>query len=232
MSEQKKDISRLCLAGFILTLLPVILLVLPLRPKSDLAGWIYYTVIILSPIVGFILSTAGLVTSKKRGKTGKGFGIAGIVISSIYAVIIGIVALFGYLMIWSLSPHETDKTLTTFYSDSKVVAVRYYYRGQDGYRFEELDEEKLDEFISDLDSMELKTGGMVNMIHSYGIEMELDDGTYLDYDGKRLYLISGPIDSENLEYIENEAVQITDQDFWEVMKDYFPSIEANGDHVG
>lgn len=232
MSEQKKDISRLCLAGFILTLLPVIL-VLPLRVKSDLPVRIILAAAVLSPMVGFILSTAGLVTSKKRGKTGKGFGIAGIVISSIYAVIIGIVALFGYLMIWSLSPHETDKTLTTFYSDSKVVAVRYYYRDQDGYRFEELDEEKLDEFISDLDSMELKTGGMVNMIHnSYGIEMELDDGTYLDYDGKRLYLISGPIDSENLEHIENEAVQVTDQDFWEVMKDYFPSIEANGDHVG
>ena len=213
--------------GFILALLLVILLVLPLRPKSDLAGWIYYTVIILSPIVGFILSTAGLVTSKKRGKTGKGFGIAGIVISSIYAVIIGIVALFGYLMIWSLSPRETDKTLTTFYSDSKVVAVRYYYRGQDGYRFEELDEEKLDEFISDLDSMELKTGGMVNMIHSYGIEMELDDGTYLIYDCTELEHTGTPFDKKESRYdsIEDRYLEDSGKDFWDRIEEYFPGME-------
>ncbi len=232
MSEHKKDISKLCLAGFILAILPVILIKVRLPFQSRLLDLIMIAAVIISPLVGFILSIAGLVSAKKNGRKGKGFGIAGIVLPSIYAVIIGILALFGYLMVWTLSPHETDKKLTTFYSDSEVIAVRYYCIDQDGYRFEELDEERLDEFISDLDSMEIKTGGMVNMIHSYGIEMELDDGTYLDYDGKRLYLISGPIDSENLEHIENEAVQVTDQDFWEVMKDYFPSIEANGDHVG
>ena len=57
-------------------------------------------------------------------------------------------------------------------TDSKIVAVRYFHREGDGLRFEELGEDKLDDFV----------------------------------------------------YVMN-------CEFWDVMKEYFPSIEEHGDKV-
>lgn len=43
--------------------------------------------------------------------------------------------------------HQTDKKIPTFYTDSKIVAVRYFHREGDGLRFEELGEDKLEDFV-------------------------------------------------------------------------------------
>ena len=176
MSEQKKKISKLCLAGFILAIMPVILYAL--SSLSGLGVLCDPIILVLSPVVGLCLSIAGLVSVRKKGYRGKGFGIAGTVLNSIGVVIIGIVVLIFGLLVGMLKVRSTDKKIPTFYSDSEIVSVRYYHRDADGYRFEELDEDKLDEFVDALNAMELETGGALDYYWggSYGIEMELEDG--------------------------------------------------------
>ena len=129
MSDQKK-LSKLCLTGFILALLPVVLIALS---RIDLLSFLFDPVIlILSPVAGLILSIVGLVSANRKGYRGKGFGIAGIVLNSISVVIIGIVFLILGLFLGMLSVRPTDKTIPDFYSDSKIVSVRYYRREEDG----------------------------------------------------------------------------------------------------
>lgn len=111
MPEQKKKLSILCLAGFIIAAL------YPLLPAFDYFGlwrlelalnktWWEYDRTWLDiaeffvPVVGIILSIAGLVTAGKKGRAGRKFGIAGIVLPNAYLaicvlIILGnIVALF------------------------------------------------------------------------------------------------------------------------------------------
>ena len=239
MSGQKKELSKLCLTGFILSILfPISMAFLSMHFHRTM-GWILLAIILPLPLVGFILSIVGLVTAKKKNKKGKGFGIVGIVLPSIYAVIAMILILLGAAFLSILKGGVTDKKIPSFYTDSEIVAVRYYHSEQDGsYRIEELDEEMLDEFVDDLNSMELHTGGMIDYYWggSFGIEMELDDGTYMTYDGTRLERLSRSRLDEDFSYDdkirgESTYVYIMNEDFWEVMNDYFPSIEENGDHV-
>ena len=235
MTEQKKKLSKLCLAGFILTILTPLLIILVNWSDLDfLTNSVFYVIlaiILLLPILGLILSIIGLVNVRRKGLKGKGFGITGIVLSGIYTFIAIIIAVFGGLFMWASSPHKTDKKLPTFYSDSEIVAVRYFNWDSGDYTFEELDEDRLDEFIDDLNSMELETGGMMGYYggSDCGIEMELEDGTYLTYDGKHLALRNIRVDdtdsaSSGYTHIELEAVYVTNCDFWEVMGDYFAAI--------
>lgn len=223
MSEQKK-LSKLCLAGFILALLPVALYALS---RIEFLSFIFGPLeFVLSSVAGLILSIAGLISVRRRGYRGKGFGIAGTVLNSIYVVIIGIIILIVVGLIGILSARPTDKTIATTYSDSDIVSVRYYHRDGDGYSFEELDGGRLDEFTEVLDSMELETGGVIDYYWggSYGIEMELQDGTYLTYDGTRLELHSVPIGDEypdRDDRLESDYVHVVNCDFWEEMDDYF-----------
>ena len=126
---------------------------------------------------------------------------------------------------------SSGKKIPTFYTDSKIVSVRYYYYETEGYRFEELDEDRLDEFIDELNSMELKTGGARDYFWggSFGVEMTLEDGTYMTYDGTMLELVDRPVDDPKSDDIKHKFVYVTNCDFWDVMKDYFPTIEENGD---
>ena len=125
----------------------------------------------------------------------------------------------------------TSKKIPTFFSDSKIVSVRYYHRESDGYRFEELDEDDHDDFIDELNKMELKSGGARDYFWGgqYGIEMTLRDGTYLTYDGTRLELLDNPIDDPKADDISGKFVYVTNCEFWDVMEEYFPSIKENGD---
>ena len=64
--------------------------------------------------------------------------------------------------------------------------------------------------------------------------MELEDGTYLTYDGTCLRLLSVPIGDEypnREDRLESEFVYVVNYDFWEAVGDYFPSIEENGDRL-
>ena len=85
MSEQKKELSKLCLAGFIFTVLPSALMVLIiLVPKIF---YFLFAVVIISPLIGLVLSVAGLITAGRSGKKGKAFGIAGIAIQFVCLVV-------------------------------------------------------------------------------------------------------------------------------------------------
>lgn len=133
--------------------------------------------------------------------------------------------------------HIPDKKLPELFTDSPIVSVRYYHKDPEGIRFEDLDENRLDEFIDDLYSMEIEAGGMLDYQgSSFGIEMELEDGNYLTYDGTYLALRSSKIIDEQ-PTAENEIegnsnfIYVLNCEFWDVMKGYFPSIEENGDQV-
>ena len=242
MYEQKRKISGLCLTGFILSILSPALLIFINSFSSlweiEVVYWILFVFAVLSPLAGLILSIIGLATARKNRRTGKGFGIAGIILTSVYAVVVLIVVMLVGLFLGAISRHKTDKKIPTFYSDSEIVAVRYYHREGDGYRVEELDEDRLDDFVDDLNSMKLEAGGMLDYYWggSFGIEMELEDGTYLNYDGTNLELYRRSRLDAYFSYddrLKNKSnfVYVMNYDFWEVAEEYFPSIEENGDNV-
>ena len=96
MTEKKNGISKLSLTGFILAILPPffsLLFIASAASKSfSISFTLMITVMVLSPIAGFALSIAGVATARKHGKKGKGFGIAGIIIPCVYAVVAAIIA--------------------------------------------------------------------------------------------------------------------------------------------
>lgn len=98
MTEQKEKLSKLCVSGFILSVLPAVLgvgiFIWWLIEKSDSGISIALTsVIVLAPIVmialsiiGLCLSISGVNIAKIEGKKGKRLGIAGITFSVLYFV--------------------------------------------------------------------------------------------------------------------------------------------------
>ena len=240
MAEQKRTISKLCLTGFILSVISPVLLIFINAFNSlwevEIVYWCLFVFAILSPLAGLVLSIAGLIGARKGNKKGKGFGIAGIILTSVYAAVVLVVVLILGLIINTFSRHDTKKNIPTFYSNSEIVSVVYYYHEADGYRFEELDEDQLDDFVDDLYSMDIETGGMMDYYwgNSFGIEMELEDGTYMSYDGTRLELYEKSRMDDDFSYDyrkDSEYVYVVNYDFWDVAKEYFPSIEENGDNV-
>ena len=104
------------------------------------------------------------------------------------------------------------------------VSARFYYAGGDEVM--ELPADRLEELVRTLDAMEYKTHGF----HSdyfwhgqYGIELVLDDGTYLDYDGtcleQRSVSMLKATGSET--QLHKSYVEVTNCDFWEVMDSFF-----------
>ena len=89
--KAKNRFSILCLVGFILTILPLLLLPLYLMfPRNFLLGKAL-PVSFLVPILGFIVSIVGLITAGIKGKRGKGFGIAGVVLPSLAVTVIALI---------------------------------------------------------------------------------------------------------------------------------------------
>lgn len=139
-------------------------------------------------------------------------------------------------------PTPTDEKLTTYLTDSPVISARFYDRdreNEDGseFFFEDLEEGRLQELVEKLDSMELTH-------HSYhtdyfwgdhfGIELALEDGTYLTYDGTQLehskVTIDTPYDASNR--IKSRFLEVTNCDFWEEMCEFFPEIDLKGVRTG
>lgn len=241
MSEPKKKYSKLCIAGFIISVLfPVLMLFINSRFFPSLGNTftlISLVVILLLPFIGLILSIVGLVTMRKKGLAGKGFGIAGIVLSGVFLLILAAISSFIYLIIAGLTSQKPDGKLPNYHdSADKLVSVQYYYREPSGYRFEKLDKDRLDEFADDLESMELENGGIMYDYWrgDFGIEMEFESGTYLSYDGSAVEVLQksrSDKDFSETDAKQDDHVYVTNYDFWEVMKGYFPSIEKNGDNV-
>ena len=89
--KTKNRFSILCLVGFILTILPLLLLPLYLMfPRNFLVGKAL-PLSFLVPILGFIVSIVGLITAGIKGKRGKGFGIAGVVLPSLAVTAIALI---------------------------------------------------------------------------------------------------------------------------------------------
>lgn len=98
MTGEKKQLSKMCLTGFIFSVLPaalgLVLSILALNAYDNLDVTLAYVfvmailpiVMCVFSIVGLSLSIAGVVTAKRDGKKGRGLGIAGIVLPVIYTV--------------------------------------------------------------------------------------------------------------------------------------------------
>jgi hypothetical protein len=110
-------------------------------PRGFYVEEVLPVVLLLSPVTGFILSIAGLVTAKREGKSGKGFGIAGVALPSVAAAAaILIIALVIFGNMGTKSRVESSelyhlggmgKTLNTEYDVSK-------YKMPEGYDFNSL----------------------------------------------------------------------------------------------
>lgn len=83
--EQNRELSKLCLAGFVFTVLPPVLLLLGVIMQELFFVW--FACALLSPLLGLIFSIAGLATAGKAGKRGQAFGVAGITIQCVCIVI-------------------------------------------------------------------------------------------------------------------------------------------------
>lgn len=101
-SDQKKKLSKLCLAGFILSTLFPILLALnyfcSMLTHSVIVGLVLDRLLILLPAAGMIISIIGLISLRKKDRAGRKFGIAGIVLPCAYAVIC-ILMIIGIIVI-------------------------------------------------------------------------------------------------------------------------------------
>ena len=96
MSEQKRKFSWLCLTGFILPFMPLLVMALSevcfKIARGKISSFVSFRLLpfsyIFFPLAGIIVSIVGLVTAKKKGKTGRGFAIAGIALPSIVVIVI------------------------------------------------------------------------------------------------------------------------------------------------
>ncbi len=98
MTGEKKQLSKMCLTGFIFSVLPaalgLVLGILALNAYDNLDVTLAYVfvmailpiVMCVFSIIGLSLSIAGVVTAKRDGKKGWGLGITGIVLPVIYTV--------------------------------------------------------------------------------------------------------------------------------------------------
>ncbi len=120
---------------------------------------------------------------------------------------------------------RSDKKLTKYYSDSPVIAASFYL----GDEFYELPQDQLPAFCEKLDSMELERHvGHVDYYWAYqfGIELSLEDGTFINYDGTKYNLFSTSLreshDSENK--LHGCFLEVTNMDFWAEIREFFPNI--------
>ena len=138
--EQNRELSKLCLAGFIFTVLPPVLLLLGVIMQELFFVW--FACALLSPLLGLIFSIVGLATAGKSGKRGQAFGVAGITIQCVCIVIAVII----------LGPAVAEHTRT----NKRIVNNEMYplgrmgetlnteydvaqYRIPEGYDFKSLD---------------------------------------------------------------------------------------------
>ena len=107
MADQKKKLNKLALTGFLLVILLPILMALSLvvpepllrqRVSRELIERILIACAILLPLLGRIFSVIGLIMSIVKRQKGKGFAIAGIVISELEFFVYVCIILF-YLII-------------------------------------------------------------------------------------------------------------------------------------
>lgn len=131
---EKKKLSKMCLAGFIIAALYPLLLAfdhfgLWLIGSATGMTWLYYDRSWLSlaeflmPLTGIILSIIGIITSGKNGRSGRKLGIAGIVLPVGYVAIV-ILIVIGNIII--LLVHNGNSVRTQ--KNREVYGMRYVGR--------------------------------------------------------------------------------------------------------
>ena len=126
---------------------------------------------------------------------------------------------------------ETNKKLVSYYGEHSVTGARFYMDdyASDDMITEELQSDRVQELVEKLESMKLK----YHAFHTdyfwggkYGVELDLDDGTYLRYDGTKLehYGVSVKNKSTSADMIKGCFLEVTDCEFWEEMSRFFTTV--------
>jgi len=179
MSEEKKKLSKLCVTGFILSILPLVLLGLYIgfiwimgtingEALLDMFSYEFFTwslallpstMFVLS-LTGLGLSIAGVISAARKGRGGKKLGIAGIVLPNLYAVaVVVLIILFGAWIVKQMEIQNQEQKQSDIYNMGSVyelVNPEYdvsQYRIPEGYEFDSSDvsssETELNRFAGD-----------------------------------------------------------------------------------
>lgn len=155
MNGEKKELSKTCVTGFILSAFPSILAVylFIIWQARDCVPAAFIASIVIVPIamfvfsiVGLSLSIAGVVTAKRDGKKGRGIGITGIVLPVIYTVaaIVALILCVGSCF-KKLDKQSEDRSNSDIYNMGSVGQpenVEYdvsQYRIYEGYEMDSSD---------------------------------------------------------------------------------------------
>ena len=124
---------------------------------------------------------------------------------------------------------RTRKNLLNYFGESKVQSARIYIISQKDGQFEELKASRVPELVKKLESMQLKTKAFHTDYFwggQFGIELTLEDGTYLTYDGTKLEHRRRSRESGDRDNIESVFAEVTNMKFWEEMDDFFQMAKA------
>jgi hypothetical protein len=124
---------------------------------------------------------------------------------------------------------RTRKNLLNYFGESKVQSARLYVISQKDGQFEELKSSRVPELVERLESMQLKTKAFHTDYYwggQFGIELSLEDGTYLTYDGTKLEHRRRSRESGDRDNIESVFAEVTNMKFWEEMDDFFRMAQA------
>ncbi len=138
--EQNRELSKLCLAGFIFTVLPPVLLLLGVIMQELFFVW--FACALLSPLLGLIFSIAGLATAGKSGKRGQAFGVAGITIQCVCIVIAVIILGPAVAEHTSTNKRIVNNEMYPLGRMGETLNTEYdvaQYRIPEGYDFKSLD---------------------------------------------------------------------------------------------
>ena len=152
----------------------------------------------------------------------------------ITAIIMTVMLAFALSGCFLLAPSKTKKKLTTYFDDNaKVVSARVFAKGRgrdEEYFIKEVSPDQLDDLVNEINATPLVSHiGHSDYFYkgSYGIELTLDDGTYLIYDCTRLDHTDTPFDQKESRFdsIEDRYLEDSGKDFWNRIEKYFPGME-------
>ena len=119
---------------------------------------------------------------------------------------------------------RTRKNLLNYFGECKVQSARIYIISQKDGQFEELKASRVPELVKKLESMQLKTKAFHTDYFwggQFGIELSLEDGTYLTYDGTKLEHRRRSRESGDRDNIESVFAEVTNMNFWDEMDAFF-----------
>lgn len=124
---------------------------------------------------------------------------------------------------------RTRKNLLNYFGECKVQSARIYIISQKDGQFEELKASRVPELVKKLESMQLKTKAFHTDYFwggQFGIELTLEDGTYLTYDGTKLEHRRRSRESGDRDNIESVFAEVTNMNFWDEMDAFFLSAKS------